>query len=202
MERTRTIGKFLAGVMLCVTLCLTTAYAQNLGSIVGLVTDATGSVVPNASVKVTQQETNVARTATTDSTGTYLMPTLNAGTYTVEVTASGFKTFRRPDIVLNVRDKLRVDVKLEVGQLTETVEVVGEAVSLQTENVSVEEVVSATQVQSLMMNGRSFLQLPALVPGASSTQPAFNTPVGVTANAGISFNGLRASHNVWRVDGQ
>jgi hypothetical protein len=177
-------------------------YAQNLGSIVGLVTDSTGSVVPNSQVKVTQQETNVARTFQTDGHGTYLASALLAGTYTVEVTAAGFKTFRRADIVLNVRDQIRVDVSLEVGQVAETVEVVGEAVHLQTETAAVEEVVSATQVQNLAMNGRSFLQLPALIPGASSTQPAFNTPVGVTANAGISFNGLRVSHNVWRVDGQ
>jgi hypothetical protein len=167
-----------------------------------LVTDPTGSVVPNATIKVTQQETNVVRTVTSDSTGTYLVPSLNIGTYTVEATAAGFKTFRQSDVVLNVRDQIRVDIRLEVGQVADTVEVVAQAVSLQTENVTVEEVVSSKQVQSLMMNGRSFLQLPALVPGASSTQPAFNTPVGVTANAGINFNGLRSSHNVWRVDGQ
>ncbi|MCW5979385.1 MAG: carboxypeptidase regulatory-like domain-containing protein [Bryobacteraceae bacterium] len=190
------------GVLLCLALVSTTANAQNLGSIVGLVTDSTGAVVPSATVKVTQQETGVSRTVASDTTGTYLAPTLNAGTYTVEASASGFKTFRQTDIVLNVRDQLRVDVRLEVGQVAETIEVVGETVSLQTETATVEQVVSGTQVQSLMMNGRSFLQLPALIPGASSTQPAFNTPVGVTANAGINFNGLRSSHNVWRVDGQ
>lgn len=195
-------GKFLVGAILCVALGATAAQAQNLGSIVGLVTDSTGAVVPGATVKVTQQETGVARTFSTDSTGTYLASGLNVGTYTVEVTATGFKSFRRTDVVLNVRDQIRVDVPLEVGEVAETIEVVGQVVSLQTETAAVEEIVSATQVQSLMMNGRSFLQLPALVPGASSTQPAFNTPVGVTANAGISFNGLRQSHNVWRVDGQ
>jgi hypothetical protein len=192
-----------AGIALPAVLFLVAPiYSQNLGSIVGLVVDSTGSVVPGAQIKVTQQETNVARSFVTDGTGTYLAPALLAGTYTVEITAKGFKTFRRPDVVLNVRDQIRVDVQLEVGQVAETVEVIGEAVHLQTETPAVEEVVSAKQVQSFAMNGRSFLQLPALVPGASSTQPAFNTPVGVTANAGISFNGLRQSHNVWRVDGQ
>ena len=112
MERMRSTWKFFAGAVLCATLLLATAYGQNLGSIVGLVTDATGSVVPNATVKITQQETNVARTVSTDSTGTYLVPTLNVGTYTIEVTASGFKTFRRTDVVLNVRDQIRVDVRL------------------------------------------------------------------------------------------
>jgi hypothetical protein len=202
MNRSHLRFQWPAGVLLCLALGLSTAKAQNLGSIVGLVTDSSGSAVPNATVKVTQQETKVSRTFITDATGTYLASALNAGTYTVEVSAAGFKSFRRPDVVLNVRDQLRVDAPLEVGQLAETIEVVGQAVMLQTETAAVEEVVSATQVQSLAMNGRSFLQLPALVPGASSTQPAFNTPVGVTANASISFNGLRQSHNVWRVDGQ
>ncbi len=176
--------------------------AQSLGSIVGLVTDATNAVVPGATVRVTQQETGVTRTFQTDSTGTYLAPALNVGTYTVEVSAPGFKAFRRTDIILNVRDQIRVDVRLELGDVAETVEVVGQVVSLQTESAAVEEIVSGTQVQNIAMNGRNFLQLAALVPGAASTQPAFNTPVGVSASAAINFNGLRTAHNVWRVDGQ
>ncbi|MCW5981133.1 MAG: carboxypeptidase regulatory-like domain-containing protein [Bryobacteraceae bacterium] len=202
MEQFRRRLGILPGAIVWMALTGVTGYGQHLGSIVGLVTDSTGAVVPEATVRVTQQETGVARTVTTDTTGTYLAHGLNVGTYTVEVTASGFKTYRRTDVVLNVRDQIRADVSLELGQVAETIEVIGHAVSLQTETAAVEEVVSATQVQSLMMNGRSFLQLPALIPGASSTQPAFNTPVGVTANASISFNGLRQSHNVWRVDGQ
>ena len=179
-----------------------TALGQNLGSIVGLVTDATGAAVPGAKVTVTQEGTGVARSFETDATGTYLAPALPNGTYQIEVAAQGFKAFRRTDIVLNVRDQIRVDVQLELGQITETVEVVGQVVSLQTENAAVEDIVSGTQVQNISMNGRNFMQLAALVPGASSRQPAFNTPVGVSANANISFNGLRATHNVWRVDGQ
>ncbi len=186
----------------CLLLGLSSLQAQNLGSVVGLITDASGAAVPGATIKVTQQETGVARTYHSDTTGTYLAPALNVGTYTIEVSLTGFKTVRRTDIVLNVRDQIRVDIQLEIGNVTETVEVVGQAVSLQTETAAVEQVVSAQQVQNISMNGRNFLQLAALVPGASSTQPAFNTPVGVSANAGIAFNGLRSSQNVWRVDGQ
>ncbi len=188
--------------LVCAAFTGFTLHAQNLGSIVGLVTDATGAAVPAADVKVTQQETGVTRTFQTGPTGTYLAPALNVGTYTVEVSAPGFKTFRRSDIVLNVRDQIRVDVRLELGEVTETVEVVGQVVSLQTESAAVEDIVSGTQVQNISMNGRNFMQLAALVPGASSRQPSFNTPVGVSANANIAFNGLRNSHNVWRVDGQ
>ncbi len=202
MSRFRISSTFLIGVLACVAGSTAPARAQNLGSIVGLVTDATGAIVPNATVKVTQQETGVSRTFATDGTGTYLAPTLNAGTYTVEVSAPGFRPFRVTDLVLNLRDQLRVDARMEVGQVAEAIEVVAQAANIQTETATVENVVSNTQVLGLTTNGRSFLQLPALVPGASSTQPAFNTPVGVSANAGISFNGLRQSHNVWRVDGQ
>src|SRR5881397_2296645 len=189
-------------VVFCLTLGTSALHAQNLGSIVGLVTDASGAVVPGATVKVTQQETRVTRSFLTDSTGTYLASALNVGTYTVEVSAAGFKAYRRGDIVINVRDQIRVDVRLEVGNVLDTVEVVGQVVTLQTERAAVEEVVSSKQVENISMNGRNFLQLAALVPGAASTQPAFNTPVGVSANAGINFNGLRSSQNVWRVDGQ
>ena len=176
--------------------------AQNQGSIVGLITDSSGAVVPSATVNVTNQATASSRSFETDATGTYLAPGLPPGTYTVEVSAVGFKAFRRSEVVLNVRDQIRVDVTLEVGDVAETVEVIGQVVTLQTENAAVEEVVSGTQVQNLAMNGRNFLQLAALVPGASSRQPSFNTPVGVSANANISFNGLRNSQNVWRIDGQ
>jgi len=202
MERFHISSMFLIRAISGMALIITTAQAQNLGSIVGLVTDPTDRAVPNAAVRVTQQETGFTRTFTTDNTGTYLASALNAGTYTVEISAPGFRPFRKTDIVVNVRDQDRVDARLVVGQVAEAIEVVAQAVNLQTETASVEEVVSNKQVLGLTTNGRSFLQLPALVPGASSTQPAFNTPVGVTANASISFNGLRQSHNVWRVDGQ
>jgi hypothetical protein len=182
-------------------LCTPKLQAQNLGSIVGRVTDQTGGVVPGATVKVARQETGLERSYLTDETGTFLASGLNAGTYTVEVNMTGFKAYRRGDIVLNVRDQLRVDVRLELGNVSETIEVMERAVALQTETAAVEQVVSGAQVANIAMNGRNFLQLPALVPGASSTQPAFNTPVGVSANAGINFNGLRSSQNVWRVDG-
>lgn len=176
--------------------------AQNLGSIVGLVTEATGAVVPGAEIKVTNQDTGVVRTLQSDSTGNYLAPALPAGRYSIEVSSRGFKTFRKTDIILNIRDQIRVDVQLELGEVTETVNVTAEVVQLKTENAAVEEVITGQQVQNISMNARNFLSLAALVPGASSTQPAFNIPVGVSSNAGISFNGLRQSHNVWRVDGQ
>jgi hypothetical protein len=176
--------------------------AQNLGSIVGLVSDTTGAVIPGAEVKITDQDTGFVRTFLTNETGNYVAPALPLGKYTVEVSAKGFKSWRQNDVLLNLRDIIRVDVQLEVGEMAETVEVHEETVRLKTENATVDEVVNGTQVEALSMNARNFTSLAALVPGASSSQPPFNIPVGVSTNTGINFDGTRQSHNVWRVDGQ
>jgi Carboxypeptidase regulatory-like domain/TonB dependent receptor len=178
------------------------AEAQNLGSIVGIVTDPSGAIVNGAQVRITDQNTNLTRTYTTNETGNYVASALPAGKYLVEVSGPGFKAWKQEDITLNLRDTVRVDVTLQLGATTETVEVHEETVRLQTDNATVSQVVDSKQVQSLSMNGRNYLSLAAIVPGASSSQPPLNTPVGVTSNAGINFNGTRTAHNVWRIDGQ
>jgi hypothetical protein len=144
----------------------------------------------------------LVRTFKSSGSGDYTAPSLPVGSYTLEVNASGFASNRRTGIVLNVRDAVRVDVQLEVGTVQQTIEVTSEAVQIQTENATVGQVVDGSQVEALSVNGRNFTSLAALVPGASSTQPSLNTPVGVTSNTGIAFNGLRTSQNVWRMDGQ
>lgn len=179
--------------------------AQNTAVIVGNVTDSTGAVIPGAEVTATHSETGRAAQVQTNENGAYVLAALELGAYAVEVSSEGFKTFRRPDIVLNVRDRIRVDVQLDLGEVTEVIEVTSQVVALQTENASVEEVVSGKQVANLAMNGRNFMQLAALVPGANNNNNGgFNTPTGVGSGsaANISFNGMRRNHNVWRVDGQ
>lgn len=181
------------------------AIAQNTASIVGVVSDASGGVIPGANVKVVRQETGTVSEAQANATGFYTLPALEPGIYSLDASAEGFKTFRRSEVVLNVRDRARVDVTLDVGQVTEVIEVSERAVTLQTENATVEEVVSGRQVANIAMNGRNFMQLAALVPGANNNNNGgFNTPTGVSSGAAgsISFNGMRQNHNVWRVDGQ
>src|ERR1043166_4764564 len=177
-------------------------HAQNLGSISGLVTDKSGSAVPNAEVKLTLADTGLIRTFKTNEAGNYTAPALSAGTYTLEVSAPGFATFRQTNIALNLRDALRIDSQLELSTLSQAVEVTAETLQLQAENATVGQVVNGQQVEALSVNGRNFTSLAALVPGASSTQPSLNTPVGVTSSTAIAFNGLRTSQNVWRMDGQ
>lgn len=194
------VGALLLGLIL-----LTTAnflQAQNLGSISGVVTDNAGLAVPSAAVRLTSQDTGLVRTFGTNESGNYTAPAVPVGAYTLEISASGFATFKQTGIQVNLRDALRIDAQLNISSVQETVEVKAEAVQIQTENATVGQVVSSAQVEALSVNGRNFTSLAALVPGASSTQPSLNTPVGVTSNTGIAFNGLRTSQNVWRMDGQ
>jgi len=158
--------------------------------------------VPNAAIKLTEQNTGLVRNFKSSESGDYSAPSLSVGVYTLDITSAGFSAFRKTGIALNLRDSLRIDARLEVGTLQQTVEVKADTVQIQTENATVGQVVEGSQVEALSVNGRNFTSLAALVPGASSTQPSLNTPVGVTSNTSIAFNGLRTSQNVWRMDGQ
>jgi len=195
-------GILAATAVALLALCSLPAPAQEQGTISGLVTDATGSVIPNAHVKVTNEQTGLSRDLATNQSGNYNAPALIVGKYTVEISAPGFAGYKQTNIAVNVNDNLRIDARLEIGGVQQSVEVQANAVQVQAEDATVGQVVNGTQVESLSVNGRNFTSLAALVPGASSTQPSLNTPVGVTSSTSISFNGMRQSNNVWRMDGQ
>ena len=108
------------------------------GSIVGTVTDATGSAVPGASVTVTHTETNQARTATTTEAGVYSFPTLPSGTYTVAISLTGFQPFTRKNVAVSISDVVRIDVRLQVSTVTEAVEVSAQTQTLQTDRAEVQ----------------------------------------------------------------
>jgi hypothetical protein len=179
-------------------------FGQDLASIVGTVTDPSDAAVPDAKITITSQTTGVSRAAVTNPTGSYSVPALPIGTYSLRAERAGFQAYVQSGIVLNVRDIVRVDIQLKLGQVTQevTVQAAATAVKLQTESGEVNELISGRQVSEISINGRNFLQLATLVTGASSQLPSFNVPVGVSANASIAFNGERASHNIWFVDGQ
>ncbi len=103
------------------------------GSIVGTVTDPSGAVIGAASITITNMDTNISVKATTDQAGNYVVTTLPIGRYSVTVEAAGFKKSVRSDITLNVQDRIRVDAALEVGAVTDTVEVQAAAPLLQTD---------------------------------------------------------------------
>ena len=180
-------------------------WAQENGTIVGTVTDPSGAVIPGVTITVRNQlKGSVARTTTTNSGGNYTLPGLPASTYSVRAEKTGFAPATRSDLVLNVGSDVRVDIALTVGAVSQEVNVTAAAIVLHTENAQVSESVTGKHVEAIDTNGRNFIQLANLVPGAvgPSLVGSFNTPVGVTANAGINFNGERQAHNVFSVDGQ
>ena len=193
---------FAASLVVLLFSCAQNLLAQGQGTISGLVTDASGSVIPGAQVKITNELTGLSRMFTANQAGNYEAPALIVGKYSVAVTAAGFATYTQTDIALNVNANLRVDAHLQLSTAQQSVEVKADTVQIQAEDATVGQVVNGQQVEALSVNGRNFTSLAALVPGASSTQPSLNTPVGVTSNTSISFNGLRQSNNVWRMDGQ
>src|SRR5258707_9657490 len=175
------------------------ASAQN-ATIVGTVTDPSGSVVANVKVTIRQLETNLANTFTTNDSGQYVAVDLAIGHYNIKAEASGFKVAEQKGLVLQVGDRTRVDFQLTLGAATETVTVEANAVRIQADTGEVSSVIDEQQMSQIAVNGRSIYQLAALTPGASSQINGFvNTPVGGDSN--VEFNGMRQNHNIYLLDG-
>ncbi|HEY6291940.1 MAG TPA: carboxypeptidase-like regulatory domain-containing protein [Terriglobia bacterium] len=176
--------------------------AQELGSIVGTITDPSGAALPGVTVTVTNEQTGVvARSTTTNDVGNYECPDLTPSVYSVRAEKTGFQTTVQSKIGVEVRGVVRTDLRMTLGAVTQEVTVTATSVHLQTETGTVSQSITGTNIAQIDTNGRSIIQLATLVPGAASTLPSFNTPVGVTANTGIAFNGAEPDHNVWSIDG-
>lgn len=159
---------FVVGI--AVVLFQGSALAQTTtGTIFGTVLDSTGAVVPQVEVRVTNTATNFSRTATTDESGRYQIQYLPLGTYRVEVTASGFKRFVQTGIVLEVDRNARVDPRLEVGALTESVDVRADAPLVDTTNAALGHTVSNRDIINLPLVNRDVYSLLELTPGVDST---------------------------------
>src|SRR5262249_23501128 len=137
------------------------------GSIVGIITDPSGAVVSGAIVTITNMETGIAVKTVADSSGSYVVTPLGIGRYSVTVEAPGFKKSVRPDITVNVQDRVRVDAALEVGAVSDTVEVVGAAPLLQTDTSYLGQIVDSERIVDLPLNGRYFSRLAVLTAGTA-----------------------------------
>src|SRR5215472_6649393 len=133
------------------------AQAQGTADIVGTVTDNSGSVVPGAKVTVRNLDTNLVRILLTEASGQYSFTLLPVGNYSVAVELMGFKTFTNPRLVLATGDRARVDASMQVGEISQSVEVQADAVALQTDNSTVGVLVTSRAVQDLPVNGRNFI---------------------------------------------
>jgi hypothetical protein len=170
-------------------------------TIVGTVTDPSGSVVTKAAITVINTDTGQTRNTVTNDTGQYVAPNLVIGHYTLRVQAPGFKSIERKDIVLAVGDRTRMDFKLELGSAQQTVTVEATTVAVQTESGEVSTAITGQQVRQLATNGRSIYTLVNLSPGTASLQADFQTPTPVGGDANVSFNGNRPGHNLYLLDG-
>ena len=172
------------------------------GRISGTVTDSSGAVIPNAAVTVTNSATNLVRTAVTDDSGFYTVTNLPVGTYSVQVERTGFKKANQTDNALTADTRLTINITLEAGAVSETVEVstaAGETVN--TTSGEVARVVDRRQVQNLALNGRNYMQLVTLIPGAvilDEDQLALTTSLSISQ---ASINGNRSNYNSLSVDG-
>ncbi|MEQ1883739.1 MAG: TonB-dependent receptor [Bryobacteraceae bacterium] len=189
----------------CVLLACSTLLGQGTADIVGTVTDNSGAVVANAKVTVKNTGTSLTRTQQTDTSGAYSFPLLPVGDYSVTVEIQGFKTFTNPKLTIATGDRARVDAQMQVGELTQTVEVAESGVAVQTDSATVGGLVTSRAVQDLPVNGRNFIRLVQLAPGATeSVQSSLGggtRPDDRRQTSTVSANGQNDSANNFLLDG-
>jgi hypothetical protein len=167
-------------------------------TITGTVTDSTGALILGVSITVENSETGLSRATETNQVGIYNLPGLRPGSYTIRAETEGFRTHEQREFVVQVDHTSRLDIQLEVGQVTEVVEVTGEAQLLNTEDATVGAVIDTRRITDLPLNGRNFLELASLVPGVNTGQP---TGRNSGRGGGISVNGNRHEDNAYQLDG-
>jgi hypothetical protein len=179
------------------------AWAGVGGRISGTVHDSTGSVVPGAQVTVTNVNTGVSQSVTSNDQGTYALLTLPVGTYQLVVAKQGFKTYEALGITLNTDDQLRRDVVLIVGEVAQEVSVNANALHVETANTQLGDVIQSTTVEALPLNGRQYTDLLGLQPGVVPVDatPGKNNTFDSTGQGNVSISGQRETANGFLVNG-
>ncbi|MGC8794358.1 MAG: carboxypeptidase regulatory-like domain-containing protein, partial [Bryobacteraceae bacterium] len=180
--------------------CGALALAQsNVASITGIVTDPSGAVIPGAEITATSRDTGLVSRTRTNEAGVYLLPSLLAGAYDIAASAGGFKRLEIRNQVLSAGERLRLDLTLEVGQLTEQVEVQATVTPLMQESAEISETITAAEIRNIPLNTRTPYGLLVLTPGVSGTG---NDPSQfVDTDVNVSISGSRHRGNVFVVDG-
>jgi hypothetical protein len=164
--------------------------AQN-AALVGTVRDAQDAVVPNATVTLTNLDAGVTQTTLSNEAGIYEFPRVRPGNYSVKVERQGFKTFVQSQVALEVEERGRVDVRLEVGDTTTVITVEAQEIRIQTESSSLGSVVTTRNIAELPLNGRFFLDLAMIQPG--TVAPSTNNRTFLAVPSGIGIAGINAS---------
>jgi hypothetical protein len=189
------LSKILLGVILAAASLL----AQfETAEVLGTVRDASGAVLPRATVTLTNQDTGVAAKATTDDNGNYDFFDVKVGRYTIAVEAAGFSRMSTTGVAVNVGARQRVDLAMQVGAITETVQVTGAASALDTDSSERGQVINTNQVLELPLNGRSFADLALLTTNVHRSPLA---TAGTPREGSFNVNGMRSTYNNFLMDG-
>jgi hypothetical protein len=178
---------------------------QTLGEITGQVGDPSGAGVPDSVVTLTNTTTNAARQTNSNGQGLYTFPSVPPGIYNLKVEHSGFKTVSSNNVEVEVQQTVRLDLTLQVGQVSDSIEVTAAADLLQSENATVGSVIETKSITELPLNGREYLNLVTLAPNVSNLAPpagqAQSRQGGDRANQSISAGGNRIVYDYFTLDG-
>ncbi|HEY7393000.1 MAG TPA: carboxypeptidase-like regulatory domain-containing protein, partial [Bryobacteraceae bacterium] len=178
---------------------------QTLGEISGRVSDSSGSGVPGAALTLVNTSTNATRQGVSGDDGFYDFPSVPPGVYSLKTEHSGFKSATTTNVEVQVQQSVRLDFTLEVGQVTESVQVEAAADLLQSENATVGTVVETKSITELPLNGREYLNLVTLAPNVSNLAPpagqAQSRQGGDRSNQSISAGGNRIVYDYFTLDG-
>ncbi len=202
----KVVVESLRTLLLCFSVFLfaTAAEAQTTGSgsIQGTVTDPSGALIPDASVKLVESSTQVSLTTKTSSGGAYAFPNINVGTYTVTISAPNFETYISTGNVLEVGSSIAINAKMTVGSADIKVQVQTEGAALQTEDASFKQTVDSTELTEMPLNGRTMTSLISLVGGTQSATPGDASGSKYpTQSTGISIAGAQGNAVSYRLDG-
>jgi hypothetical protein len=175
------------------------------GTILGTVTDSSGALIPGATITLTHAGTGLMRTVVSDAAGEYTAPSLPTGRYTVTAELSGFKTVSLPDVDLGVDQRVRINVRLEIGTVSETITITGQSPLVQISSSELGTTVNEEQIKTLPLNGRNFVSLTRTVPGVLRGIPGANIDgagsLAWRASSSFSANGQRPRDNNYLLDG-
>ncbi len=195
-------GILFATLLLFLAAVTLRAQVAGTGTLQGTVTDSSGAVIPNAAVTLTEANTQVKRTAASDSSGTYVFPNIEIGTYSVSVATPGFQTYTKTGNVLEVGSNIAVNVQMTIGAQDQQISVQAEGLALQTEDPSFKQTIDQTAITEMPLNGRRMTDLinlsggSAPAPGGDFTGSKYSYQVVAVSIAGSGGNTTQ-----WKLDG-
>ncbi len=194
--RNRRTGIFVGILLLCLALATPSAYGQAQARLTGTISDSSGAVIPGAEVTVTNVATGIVNTTNSNETGTYIFPFLAPGNYDIAVTTPGFKKFSQTGVAMETNTTRTIDVSLELGEVTETIEVTGAAPLLESASSTIGQLIEQASVINMPVESRRSASLVRLMGGVT-----FRDEGGAEQAPKFSMYGGRSYNQMWLLDG-